>query len=264
MTFSSFERKKALIKQKRYERILHIIEEQHAVSIEDICDQLGVSKATVRRDLIYLDEQKLLKRTHGGAVSFVKPAIENVPLALRHQRNTSEKARIAHACLQQIQDGSTLYIGSGSTMRELSSQLHCFSKLTILTNDIGVANEISQNTTNHLIVSGGMLKQSTATLVGTLAENSLKDLRVHTAVLSADSISAEGFMDLNTEEVAIKRMMIKQSDRSIMLCDQSKFGQKAFMTICPLTDIDLAITNDELEPEYERALVDAGLVLQSV
>lgn len=252
-----------MIKQKRFEKILNILADQNAVSIDEFCDQLGVSKATIRRDLIYLDEQNLLKRTHGGAVSLVKPAIEDVPISLRHRMHRSEKTRIAQAAMEQIRDGSTIYIGTGSTMRELASQLTAFSHLTVLTNDIGVAYEISQNTRHGLLVSGGTLKPSTATLVGMFAEKTLENLRVDVAFLSADAVSPAGFIDLNTEEVAVKRMMIRNARKSIMLCDQSKFGADGFITICPLSGVSLTITNDELDPELEKLLLDQGIVLQN-
>lgn len=256
------DRRNQLIKQKRYEKILDIVQEHHAVSIDDFCELLDVSKATIRRDLIYLDQQKLLKRTHGGAVSLIKPAIEDVPISLRHGMYRDEKERIAQAAVKLIRDGSTIYIGSGSTMRELAAHLADYSQLTILTNDIGVAYEVSQKTRNGLIMSGGMLKPCTATLVGSFAENTLRDLQVETAFMSADAITPEGFMDLSVEEVSIKRMMIHNARRSIMLCDQSKFQSDAFMTICPLSGIDLTITNGEIDPELEKQLVDKGLQLR--
>ena len=253
-----------MIKQKRYERIMDIINEHHAVSIEEFCSRLDVSKATIRRDLIYLDEQKLIKRTHGGAVSLVKPAIEDVPISLRHRMYKTEKERIAKAALELIEDGMTLYIGTGSTMRELAAKLSAFSMLTVLTNDIGVAYEVSQNTGNGLIVSGGQLTRSTATLSGCFAENTLRDLAVDVAFMSCDAVTPGGYMDLNVDEVAIKRMMIRNARRRIMLCDQSKFVGEAFMRICPLSDIELTITNDELQPEKEKELRDRGITIMSV
>lgn len=253
-----------MIKQKRYERILDIINELHAVSIDEFCNRLNVSKATVRRDLIYLDEQKLLKRTHGGAVSLVKPAIEDLPIALRHRLYKSEKEHIAEAALDLIHDGDTVYIGTGTTMRLLAQRLRKFSHLTVLTNDIGVAYEVSQGTENGLIVSGGQLTPSTATLVGNFAEATLRDLSVDIAFMSVDAVSITGFMDLNTDEVAIKRLMLSNARKRIMLCDNSKFGREAFMTICPLSSVDLTITNNALDVELEQKLLNAGIVLQNV
>lgn len=253
-----------MIKQKRYERILSILNENHAVSIEELCDAMDVSKATVRRDLAYLDAQKLLKRTHGGAVTLVKSTIEDVPIAIRHRAHKPEKERIAKAALPLIHDGETIYVGTGTTMRLLASYLRAFSRLTVLTNDIGVAHEIAQNTTNGLIVSGGRLTPTTTSLVGDFAKHALCDLHVDIAFLSADAISADGFMDKNTDEVAIKRMMVQNASKSIMLCDQSKLNMHAFMTVCPLRAIDLTLIDGEIDPEIERTLLDAGMVMQSV
>ncbi len=254
-----------MIKQKRYEKILEIVEELHVVSIDDFCSKLGVSKATIRRDLIYLDENNQLKRTHGGALSLIKPAIEDVPISVRHRMSKPEKERIALAALNMIRDGSTIYIGVGSTMRELAMRLDAFSKLTVVTNDIGVAYEISQRTSNDLILAGGMLKKTTASLVGSFTENTLRDLHVETAFMSADSVRpGAGFMDYSMDEVAIKRLMINNSRTCVMLCDQSKFRTNAFMTICPLARVDLTITDGALEPELERRLVDEGMTLKLV
>lgn len=253
-----------MIKQKRYERILDLINEQHAVSIDELCDRLGVSMATVRRDLIYLDEQKMLKRTHGGAISLVKPAVENVPITLRCSLFKDEKVRIARAALEMIRDGTTVFLGSGTTVQELASLLSCFSQLTVVTNDIGVAHTISHTTTNRLIVSGGNLRQATTSLVGCFAEGTLRDLRAEIAFLSADAVAASGFMDVNTEEATIKRMMLANARRRVMLCDHSKFGASAFMTVCPLSAADVTLTNRKLPPTLDRELTDGGITLQVV
>lgn len=254
-----------VIKQKRYEKILEIVNEMRVVSIDDFCSKLGVSKATVRRDLIYLDDNNLLKRTHGGAVSMVKPALEDVPISLRHRMFKEEKERIAQAAIDLIYDGSTIYIGAGTTMRELASRLDVFSKLTVLTNDIGVAYEISQRTSNDLILAGGVLKKPTASLVGSFTENILRDLFVETAFMSSDSVKPQtGFMDYNIDEVAIKRIMLANARRSVMLCDHSKFQNNAFMSICPLSNVDLTITDGDMDAALRKELVEDGMELQIV
>ena len=254
-----------MIKQKRYEKILEIVNELRVVSIDDFCAKLGVSKATVRRDLIYLDDNNLLKRTHGGAVSMVKPALEDVPISLRHRMFKEEKERIAQAALDLIRDGSTIYIGAGTTMRELAMRLDAFSKLTVLTNDIGVAYEVSQRTSNDLILAGGVLKKPTASLVGSFTENILRDLFVELAFMSSDSIKPKtGFMDYNIDEVAIKRLMLANARKTVMLCDQSKFQNNAFMSICPVSSVGLTITNGLLDPELEKSLIDEGMNLRIV
>lgn len=257
-------RRRPLIKQKRYEQIIDLVNTQRAVSIDEFCERLDVSKATIRRDLIFLDAHKQLRRTHGGAISLVKPAIEAAPLSLRHRMHKTEKERIATAAAQMITDGDTVYIGSGSTTQALAARLNVFSNLTIVTNDIAVAYGVSQNTQNRLIVTGGMLKPETATLIGAIAEGTLRDVQVRLAFMSANAVCAGGFMDQGTEEIAIKRMMLGTADRTIMLCDQSKFMQRGFMTICQLTDVELTITDSSPGPVLEQALRDAGLSLRVV
>lgn len=253
-----------MIKQKRYDKILGILEEQNAASIDEFCERLEVSKATIRRDLIFLDEQKLLRRTHGGAVSLVKSVLEDVPISLRHHLYKTEKERIAQAALGLIEDGRAIYIGTGTTMRELATRLDTFSRLTVITNDIGVAYEISQKTSHELIVSGGKLETATATLGGPLAANALTTLHVDIAFMSAEAVTPDGFMDLSIEEAAIKRLMIANARRTVMLCDQSKFGAEAFVAVCPLSAAALTITNGEMNPKLEKKLLDAGIHLRSV
>lgn len=254
-----------MIKQKRYERMLEIVNEMRVVSIDDFCARLDVSKATIRRDLIYLEENKLLKRTHGGAVSLIKPALDDVPISMRQRMFKAEKERIAQTALELIKDGSTIFIGSGTTMRELAYRLNAFSNLTVLTNDVSVAYDVLQQSGNDLIMAGGMLKKSTATLVGSFTEKMLRDMHVDIAFMSCDSIKPEtGFMDFNIDEVIIKRDMIANARQSIMLCDQSKFSNNAFVSICPLSGIDLTITNGDLAPELEQKLLSEGMALRLV
>ena len=252
-----------MIKQKRYEMIMELVDKMRIVPIDDFCEKLGVSRATVRRDLIYMDEANMLKRTHGGAVSLVRQALEDMPVSMRQRMYKEEKGRIADVAAGMIRDGSTIFIGSGTTLRELALRLRDFRKLTVLTNDIDVAYDISQRTSNDLIVAGGILKQPTATLIGSITEDILRDLHVETAFLSADSAKPKtGFMDKNINEVMIKRLVIKNSTKSVMLCDQSKFSANAFATICPFSGVDLTITNGEMDPKLEHELQEEGMTLQ--
>lgn len=251
-----------MIKQKRYERILGIVQAQHAVSIDEFCEQLDVSKATIRRDLIYMDSQRLLKRTHGGAVSLVKPAATDIPIAMRHSRNKEDKERVAQQAATYIEDGMTIYVGTGSTMLELAEQLKGFSNLTVITNDIGVAGAVSA-TQNRLLVPGGMLKAATSTLAGAFTEGMLRDLHVDIAFMSADAVCNDGFMDFSMDEVAIKRQVLQNARKSIMLVDKSKFGGDAFMVICPLKAIDLTIASQPIVQVDVQQLMDNGLRLQT-
>ena len=248
-----------MLKAERYRKILNHLQEQGTATITDLCGILDVSRATARRDLVELDRENLLERKHGGAVAIEKSSAADIPLALRRHIQKEEKIRIAKAAVAYIKEGNTLYLGAGTTTREVAVLLKNFRRLTVLTNDIAVAMEVSV-TENQLIVTGGVLKKSSMTLLGHFTERILNELHVDIAILSMDAVDpANGFMDYNTDEIIIKRLMIQNADKCIMLCDHSKFFRTALVKVCPLADADLLITGDTLDPDYKQRLMDGDV-----
>jgi len=249
-----------MLRAERYKRILNLINERGVVSITELCEMFNASRATVRRDLAELDGENLLERTHGGAVAVAKPTTADIPLALRQHIQKEEKMRIARAALDYIEEGSTVYLGTGTTAWEVAAQLHRYRQLTVLTNDIAVAMEVS-STKNQLIVAGGALKKtSSMTLLGYYAEHIMSELHVDITILSVDVVDlTHGFMDSNTNELSIKRLMIKNSRRCIMLCDHTKFNKSALVTVCPFDGVDMLITDGALDPNYRHKISEAGV-----
>ena len=253
-----------MLKVERYMKILNILDERGAVTITELCGTLHTSRATVRRDLVRLDSDKLLERSYGGAIAVVKPAMTDIPPALRQNIQKEEKARIANIAVNYITEGNTIYLGAGTTSRELAALLRKYRHLTVLTNDIAVAMEVS-NTENQLIVAGGVLRKSSMALLGYYTEQILKELHVDIAFISADAVDPDhGFLDFNPDEVMVKRLMIKNAKKPIMLCDHSKFHKSALVKVCSLSDIELLITGYELEPDYRQKLLNCDIqVIQS-
>ena len=250
-----------MISSQRQKRILELITEQDVVTIETLCRATQASRATIRRDLLEMDEGQMLRRTRGGAVSLPKSIVPELPVSTRKYIQQEEKARIAIAAQRKIRDDQVIYIGAGTTMRLLAAQLHQFHHLTVLTNDIGVAMEIIP-TENNLIVAGGNLKKGSTTLTGIFTEQMLTELHVDQAFLSADAVDVtSGYMDYNTDEVRIKRMMITNARESFMLCDHTKFENKAFIRIVSLTQVSCAITGGEIRSEFADALGREGTEL---
>ncbi len=254
-----------ILRPERYERIIQLVNEKGIISTGELCNALNVSKATIRRDVTVLDAENQIKKTHGGAMVLTKLATQELPISLRKFMHKEEKARIAIAALESINDGDTIFINSGTTTFELAAKLSVFKNLTVLTNDINIAAEVATNTENALIVTGGELKKSTATLMGMFTERMLQELHVDKSFISADAVSLEsGYMDYNTEEIPIKRIMIKNARELIMLCDHSKFENAAFMSICPLNAANLTITGKEIDPVIAQKMFDAGIILKVV
>lgn len=254
-----------ILRPERHDKIIQLIKERGIISTADLCSIINASKATIRRDITELDEAKQIKKTHGGAMVVTKPATEELPISLRRFMQKDEKVRIATAALESIKDGDTIFLDSGTTTFELAAKLNAFRHLTVLTNDINIAVEVASNSENGLIVAGGVLKKKTATLMGMFTEQMLSELHVDKAFLAADAINIEsGYMDYNTAEIPIKRIMIKNSRERIMLCDHSKFQNAAFMSICPIHAIGLTITGKEINPDIVQKMQDSGVIVKVV
>ncbi len=248
-----------MLKPERFDKIVRAVEEKGTVTVDELCDILKVSKATVRRDLLELDREKMLARTHGGATLLSKAITEEVPIAVRTHICKEEKERIAEAAVSLISEGETIYVGAGTTAAALARRLGVFSGLTVVTNDIQVATIVA-GTKNSLIVSGGALKASSYTLLGIFTESVLAELHVDTTFMAVDAVDLEnGFMDFGVDEVSVKRMLLNNSKKRVMLCDSSKFNISAFIGISQLSSADIVITNTDLDEAIVGRMEDEGV-----
>lgn len=254
-----------MLKQERQDKIMELLKEKGAVTVNELCDLLNTSKPTIRRDLVSLDKKNTVKKTYGGALLIKKKGTEDLPIDFRRSMNKEEKASIAHTALEYISEGDTIFLDSGSTTFALATLIKKFVNLTVLTNDIDIAIEVSRNTDNQLIIVGGFLKKTTTALTGFFAEQMIADIRVNTAFLAADAVDLEsGFMGHYMDEIPIKRIMIKNSKKSIILCDHTKFENAALIGICTIDSVDKVITNQEINQHTLQKLLEAGANIQTV
>lgn len=250
-----------MLKPERYERIVQLVNTKGTATVEELSEELNVSKATIRRDLVQLGQDKVILRTHGGAMKCDRSITAEVPIYLRIHMQKQEKERVGAAAAQVISEGDTIYIAAGTTGRMLATQLHRFRHLTVVTNDIDIAREVSF-TENSLIVVGGQLKHSSSTLVGFFAEEMLRELRVDIAFMAADAVDMDkGFMDFSVDEISLKRQVLAIADKSVMMCDISKFEKPAFVNICPFSSVYAMVTNEETDPEKIAAIREMGVMV---
>lgn len=247
-----------MLKAQRYDKIIEFVNEKGMVTVEELAEKLKVSPSTIRRDLEYLSENRVLIRTHGGAVKDESPLTQEVPIYLRIHMQKEEKEQVATEAAKMISDHSTIYIGAGTTGRCLASKLHQFHHLTVVTNDVDVAKEVSA-TDNDLIVTGGQLKKSSSTLYGMFSVQVLQELSVDLAFMAVDAVDVEkGFMDFDIDEVSTKRLVIENAQHTVMMCDSSKFEKSAFVNVCPFSAVDAVITNGNTNMEKVKAIRETG------
>ena len=225
----------------------------------DLIALTGASRSSVRRDIEDMHAAGLLERIHGGAKKVESGHSDDIPLNVRQHTRAKEKIEIARAALTFLKPGDTLFLNSGTSTLALASLLGSFTDLTVITYDLMVAAEVAR-TSNRLIVAGGELRPGSATLADTFTLSMMEQFYVQTAFISADAVDFEyGYMDYNPYEVAVKRRMIMNADRSIMLLDSSKFEARAFTRICPLADVPEIITDNGLDAAMKEKLAEKGV-----
>jgi len=230
------------------------------VAIVDLSQQLGVSEMTIRRDLDWLAEKKLVTRVHGGAVLH-QPDIEK-PFGDRLTDFSPQKQDIGWAAAQLIHDNERIILDAGTTTQQIIRHLTGRTGLTILTNNLPVAEELAHATGFDTILLGGSLKQRELCTVGPMVTQALAQFAVDKFFLSVAGFSlAGGATDPDWREVEVKQAMIRSARQVILVADSSKFGRIHLVKITSLSAIHTLVTDNNLPETALRELETAGIVV---
>jgi DeoR family transcriptional regulator of aga operon len=247
----------------RLSRIVEQLSANGSVGVGDLAASLGVSAATVRRDLALLEEQRLLARTHGGAVAH--GVLYELPLRYRSARHQEEKARIARAAVERVPDGAAVGMTGGTTTTEAARALSDRRGLTVVTNSLSIASELAVRPTLKLVVTGGVARPESYELVGPLAEASLAGLNLDVVLIGVDGITAAAGLTTHHEvEAHTNRALISRARRVIVVADSSKVGQVAFARICELGAVHEVITDQAADAGEVAAIREAGVEITLV
>ena len=238
----------SLLKDERQQQIQIMVEEQGRVLVPELSAYFNVSEATIRRDLEELDREGKIHRTHGGAVRIEAP--KEPPIMKRIEDHKEEKERIGKAAVELINDGETIFLGSGTTVIHVAKNLLPDIHLTVITNSLPVVNELASHPGIELIVIGGMLRQSELSMVGHVAEQAVREFRADRVFLGMFAIDVDcGFTNDYPPEIMTDRAIIDIAPQLIVLADYSKFGRVSSMLVAPITAADVIIT-DQSTPHY--------------
>ena len=228
-----------------------------SVAVTALCERLGVSAATVRRDLELLETQRLLTRTHGGAVA--QMVSYELPLRYKAARHQEEKRRIGREAAERVRDGSVIGLTGGTTTTEVARAIVDLN-LTVVTNALNIAGELAIRPNIKLVITGGVVRPESYELVGPLAELGLADLHLDIAFIGADGLTAaDGLTTHHEVEAHTDRALIDRAPHVVVVADGSKLGRVAFARICPISAVHELITDREADPRELAALRDAGL-----
>lgn len=251
---------------QRAERMGAILERLSAdgsVSVADIATELDVSAATVRRDLRLLEDQRLLGRTHGGAVP--QGVLYELPLRYKSARQHQQKLRIAREAASRVADGWAIGLTGGTTTTEVARVLVERRRLTVVTNALNIASELAVRPNLKLVVTGGVARPESYELVGPIAEASLEGLNLDMVFLAVDGISSGAGLTTHHEiEAGTNHALLQRARHVTVVADSSKIGRVAFARICPMTEVDELITDTGADRAALAALRDAGLAVTTV
>lgn len=227
---------------ERLEKIQDILAERNTMSVRHLAELLFVSETTIRRDLNELERQGLVKRIHGGVVLLAGPNRE-LPLYMRERQNSEAKELIASRALTHIHNGQVLFFDASSTVQRMVRHLTQFRDLTIITNGLKTAQELS-SLSHNVYCTGGLQLHNSSAYVGHIAERTVREFSADLFFFSSRGLSETGkITDASAEETQLRRVMFEQSEKRIFLCDSSKFGNTYCHNLCRLEQVDAMISD---------------------
>lgn len=243
-----------MIQAERQAEILEILKRKGFIENSKLQEIFKVTPITIRRDIKKLSKQNLIKAVHGGAISNAEfhPTTEPFYFTKLHL-NIDKKEKISDLAIQLIDEGDSIVLDSGTTSYQIALKIKNknLKNITIVTNDIKIANVLCEVDNLKIIVLGGTLKNLHYSIYGPYAVKILNELKVDRLFLAADAVSKEGgISNFNIEDVPIKQQMIKISKQVILIADSTKFGKDAFCNVCNWNKINLVITNEEIPKSY--------------
>ncbi|MGZ8661437.1 MAG: DeoR/GlpR family DNA-binding transcription regulator [Actinomycetota bacterium] len=245
---------------ERLEAILDELSDGGAVDVGVLSARLGASPATIRRDLVLLDRQRLLTRTHGGAVAH--GVAYELPLRYKAGRHQEAKRRIAAEAGSRVGEGMAIGLTGGTTTTEVARAVVELERLTVVTNALNIASELAIRRNLKLVVTGGWARSESYELVGPLAEATLAGLNLDLAFLGVDGISApEGLTTHHEAEAHTNRTLVERSRAAVVVADGSKVGRVAFAKICGLDAVGELITDDTADRVALEAIRESGVVV---
>ncbi|NEW09065.1 DeoR/GlpR transcriptional regulator [Paenibacillus sp. SYP-B3998] len=249
---------------ERYEKIVQLVSERGSIRVTELSELCQVTEETIRRDLDRLEQDGRLRRSHGGAVSIKENQTSETPYFEREIIFAEEKKRIAREAINWIQPHDRILLDASTTAWYMSSLLPDIP-LTVLTNSIKVATELSSKEKIEVISTGGQLAKRSLSYIGPLAERSLDNYHVDKLFLSCKGVHMNrGISESNELQARVKQKMIEIADQVILLADASKFGVRAFTHVGHLSKVDTTITDNRISSETRTQLEELGISIKVV
>lgn len=244
---------------ERQQQLLQFVEQNQRVTVTQICEQFDVSPATARRDLEILAENGKIERFHGGAKA-MRQAPPEAPVVQRSAEQASEKARIGQAAARLVEEGDTVFLGSGTTVLEVARHLKDRHNITVITNSLLVLNALAQIPHITLVGLGGVLRASEMSMIGHITEQALAEVHAHKIIMGIRALDAEqGLTNDYLPETMTDRAILSRGGEIIVVADHTKCQRVSTAFVAPITAIDKLITDANIPADTVAALRAKGV-----
>lgn len=248
-----------MLAQERQSIILEMLKSKNIIKISNIAERFDITTETARKDLEALQSQRLVRRVYGGAVLESNPP-SDASFRARTNTDAADKAALGRAAAALVKEGDVIFIGPGTTMLELARNIKHMNNITVLTNSLAVTNELA--TTNiSLYVLGGLVGQDELSLQGTITLNSLQLFFADKAFISCGGITLSGGISDYGSEGQMLNAMLKRSNQKILVSSSVKFGQNSFSYVCNFDEVDIIISDSNLDKTYQNAIRERNVQL---
>jgi DeoR/GlpR family transcriptional regulator of sugar metabolism len=238
---------------ERQQRLLQLFEKNGRLSVAEICERANISEATARRDLNVLAQGGKIQRFYGGAM-LVRKAAPEEPILRRTHDQEDEKERIGKAAAACINNGETIFLGSGTTVLQVAKNL-IGRQLTVITNSLSIINLMADWPEITLIALGGQFRASERSFIGHVTEQSLQDLRADTVIIGIHAISLEhGLTNDYLPETMTDRAILRMGQKVMIVADHTKFGRVSTVHVAPVDKIHTIVTDSQVEKDFIELL----------
>lgn len=241
-------------------KIVDTLNRNGMVNVQELSEAFGVTCATIRRDLTQLEKKGGLIRAPGGAIKIEQVNGNSHILLQNENRYLNGKIAVAKKAAELIGEGDTIVIDSGAIAYQLAKELQYFKSITVISNAINVAMLCADYPGVNMVMPGGILKKDSISLVGVLADQSLKNYYCDKLFLEVDGFDIDfGISALNQEDAHLKQAMINISKEIIVITDSGKFHKRAFAFVAPAKRITAVVTDKNIVPENKARLEKLGI-----
>ena len=244
---------------ERRKYIIDKIKEQGFVKVAELSEFFGVTQTTIRKDLTFLENQGVLYRAYGSAITSSAPVLD-INLNAKRLIHLEEKQRIARRAAEFITENDSIMISAGSTMAVFSENIRPIGRLSVVTPAVNVSSQLGDLQNVTVMQLGGILYGNSMCVIGGDTLSQLQNLHCSKLFFGVDGVDPEiGFTCATYEEAAMTHKMMEQCATVIVLADSSKIGFANFGHICHVSEVDYFITDDGITPEQRKSLEDNGV-----